>query len=88
MREKYVLERYPIWFSMTVNRRDLSDVESIQFATAQYEVDAQEIAERHNAVVHKLAEMACAWDDSDPEGFRRYWYGSPPTPHSTSQEEA
>jgi hypothetical protein len=74
MREKYIEERHPRWFSMCIGKRDISDSESIAFAHTLSTVSADTICERHNKLLDALIEMAQAWDKSDHESFTNFWY--------------
>jgi hypothetical protein len=75
MRPKYIEERHPLWFSMCVGERDISDINEIEFARARHSGDAAVLCDRHNEVVRALTDMALAWHKRDPEGFKEYWYG-------------
>jgi hypothetical protein len=74
VKHKYIEERYPIWFSMCISKTDISDINSIAFSHADSESNAVTLCKKHNTVIRALAEMASAWNESDSEAFKKYWY--------------
>jgi hypothetical protein len=74
MKEKYIEERHPRWFNMTVEKNDISDTNRIAFAFARSETEAELIIKEHDVVLDALIHMAQEWDKLSPETFRTYWY--------------
>lgn len=73
MREKYIEERHHQWLSMTINGRDVDDVEG-DIATAKSREDADAFINEHNKLLSAFVEMALAWSDADNKQFSKYWY--------------
>ena len=73
MREKYVDERYPLWFTFPP-----SIVTSTGDWTARLSsmADAELLAREHNAVQAALVRCALAFAEASPEAFTKFWYGS------------
>ncbi len=74
MKDKYIDERFPYWFSMTAGARDISDGDTVEFACAAGAQNAKEICARHNAVLDKLNALVQAFEAAAPEAFKEHWY--------------
>jgi hypothetical protein len=65
MREKYIEERHPRWFSMCIGKRDISDSESIAFAHTLSTVSADTICERHNKTMNHSLTFGTTGETND-----------------------
>lgn len=74
MKEKYIEERYPLWFSMSIMLDDISDANTVGIATAKSIKDAKIIQKEHNKVIAALIDIAQAWEKSNPDTFKEFWY--------------
>lgn len=76
MREKYVFETYPMWFENggLILAFDTKREKDIDIRTPLTKADIEAIINEHDLVVKKLADMACAWAESDHDAFTKYWY--------------
>lgn len=71
MKEKYVEERWPRWFSFGEAVANVRDLYVIQPTQEQ----ADELIAEHNKLHDEFTAMALAWAESDPEAFTAWWYG-------------
>lgn len=80
MRQKYVEERYPSWFTTGTypdGRKSLLLAHNTDRETevAVIPEDADKIMKEHDLLLDKLCEIAVAWAESDNESFTKFWYG-------------
>ena len=76
MKAKYVEERYPLWyvFGWHKDRRvDVTDGKQDVMGHVA-EDDVTTAISEHNQLVNAMVQIAQAWNASDPEAFKRYWY--------------
>lgn len=74
MLDKYIEDRFPKWFSMCLGNQDISDCNRVQFALAFSQLSSDIICKEHNIVIDFITKMANAWEESDPESFKNFWY--------------
>lgn len=79
MKEKYVLERFPEWVALGYYGNAEPPDENITDANDSFNIrvpaaSVQELIDRHNSVLKKLAELADAFDKAAPEKFKEFWY--------------
>lgn len=76
MNEKYIEERYPRWFIFGKSAEGLVDVSNgnQDVITNVTEAQANELIAERNKLIDALVECAQGFDESNPGGFKVYWY--------------
>jgi hypothetical protein len=73
MREKYIEERHPRWFSMDRKGVDIDDMYGF-IGQAANEHEATAIMDRHNELIDAFTKLVQAFEAADQPAFKRYWY--------------
>ena len=77
MKDKYVEERFPLYFEFAEHEDGRVDITNINWtvtATVSRE-HARALIDDRNLVVSQLCGMAQAFEAADDEAFTEFWYG-------------
>ena len=74
MREKWIERDFPIWFSVNINKKDISYIEG-ELGECLTAEQAAKMISKHDEVVDKLIETVMAWYKLHPHEASDYWFG-------------
>ena len=73
MREKYIEERFPRWWSY--DRCSDIETENGTVGSALNLEHAYMLIQEHNRLLEEMVKLAQKFDEVNPEEFSKHWYG-------------
>jgi hypothetical protein len=76
MKDKYIEEKFPIYFVFGEHddgRVDIASAADDTIATVTRE-HAEVLIQQHNILVQALCDLAQAFNKADPTAFKTFWY--------------